>query len=99
MKTFSSAVVPMLLLLGASALKPPVHVPPPVHGPPVSLPPPIDNGCCCCDISIRKISCDRSIPASDCFCAEVICPAGAPTVWIGVPPAPRPTAAYTPAVV
>ncbi|KAH6610767.1 hypothetical protein Trco_000787 [Trichoderma cornu-damae] len=85
MKAPSLAVLP-LLLLGASAVKPP-----PVHGPP-----PIYSGCCCCDISVNQISCDRSIPASDCICAAVVCPSGAPTVWHGEPPLPRPTPTPTP---
>lgn len=79
MKASFFAIVPMLLL-GASAHRPPVHGPRP------------EDACCCCDISKGEISCDRSIPSSDCFCAAVVCPAGAPTVYVGEPPAPRPTA-------
>lgn len=79
MKTLSFALI-SALLLGASAIMPPVRGPPPV-----------DSGCCCCDTSINKISCDRSIPADECVCAQVICPANAPTVWHGVPPPPKPT--------
>lgn len=79
MKSFSLAVVSMLLL-GASAFRPPVRGPKP----------PID-ACCCCDISVNAISCDRNITASDCFCAAVVCPPGAPTIWVGEA-APRPTA-------
>ncbi|GFP52178.1 hypothetical protein TASIC1_0001033000 [Trichoderma asperellum] len=81
MKAAVFAIVPMLLL-GASAYRPPVHGPKP----------PVEDACCCCDISINSISCDRDIPASDCICAAVVCPPGAPTVWHGEPPAPRPTA-------
>ncbi|PTB64264.1 hypothetical protein BBK36DRAFT_1086954, partial [Trichoderma citrinoviride] len=63
------------LLLGVSALR---------------LPPPADSGCCCCDISKGRIDCDLSIPSSECICAQVICPANAPTVWHGQPPAVTP---------
>ncbi|UKZ77836.1 hypothetical protein TrVFT333_005562 [Trichoderma virens FT-333] len=35
--------------------------------------------------ALNRIDCDRSIPASDCFCAQVVCPAGAPTFWHGTP--------------
>lgn len=80
MKTFSLAVVSMLLL-GASARRPPAHGPKP----------PYQDACCCCDISVNSISCDRNITASDCICAAVVCPPGAPTIWHGEP-APRPTA-------
>ncbi|KAL7785530.1 hypothetical protein V8C37DRAFT_317634 [Trichoderma ceciliae] len=82
MKAFSLAALPMLLL-GATAIRPPVH------------PPAINKGCCCCDISIPAISCDRSIPPDECLCAAVVCPREAPTVWHGVPPPPRPTPTTT----
>ncbi|KAL6859631.1 hypothetical protein J3F83DRAFT_316764 [Trichoderma novae-zelandiae] len=72
MKAPSFAVV-SALLLGASALTVPAQ-------------PSADSGCCCCDISKGRIDCDRSIPASECICAQVICPANAPTVWHGTPP-------------
>ncbi|TFB06436.1 hypothetical protein CCMA1212_002127 [Trichoderma ghanense] len=72
MKTPSFALV-SALLLGASALTLPTQ-------------PAADSGCCCCDISKGQIDCDRSIPASECVCAQVICPANAPTVWHGTPP-------------
>lgn len=84
MKASLFAIVPMLLL-GASAKHPPVHGPKP----------PID-ACCCCDISINAISCDSAIPASDCICAAVVCPIGAPTIWHGAPPTPRPTSSDAP---
>ncbi|KAL7950396.1 hypothetical protein V8C42DRAFT_359405 [Trichoderma barbatum] len=76
MKTLSFAAI-SALVLGASALVPPAH-------------PPINPGCCCCDISKGRIDCDRSIPASDCFCAAVVCPAHAPTFWHGTPPQATP---------
>lgn len=49
----------------------------------------IDDCCCCCDISKGAISCTEGIPQSQCFCAAVVCPANAPTIFPGV--APRPT--------
>ncbi|KAK1239733.1 hypothetical protein MKX07_001187 [Trichoderma sp. CBMAI-0711] len=76
MKTASFALV-SALLLGASALTLPPQPTP-------------SSGCCCCDISKGRIDCDRSIPASECFCAQVICPANAPTVWHGTPPPTSP---------
>lgn len=39
------------------------------------------NACCCCDISRNVISCTRSISKDQCFCAAVMCPSDAPTVW------------------
>ncbi|KAM6488016.1 hypothetical protein HDV62DRAFT_384972 [Trichoderma sp. SZMC 28011] len=78
MKTLSFAAAISVLVLGASAL-----AAPPVH-------PPVDNGCCCCDINKNRIDCDRSIPASECVCPQVICPAGAPTFTHGTPPKATP---------
>ncbi|KAJ6446605.1 C2H2 finger domain-containingprotein [Purpureocillium lavendulum] len=54
----------------------------------VALPadPSID-ACCCCDIGRNVISCDSSIKKAECMCAQVVCPANAPTVFDG-PPAP-----------
>ncbi|KAL6810899.1 hypothetical protein GGI42DRAFT_349866 [Trichoderma sp. SZMC 28013] len=82
MKTLSFAVL-SALVLGASALVPPAH-------------PPADSGCCCCDINKNRIDCDRSIPASECICAQVVCPAGAPTFWHGTPPKATPPPAPLP---
>ena len=59
---------------------------------------PQNNGCCCCDISRNVISCDAAILASECVCAEVVCPKGAPTVYTGIqatPPAQAPDTGYT----
>ncbi|KAG6192689.1 hypothetical protein E4U10_004083 [Claviceps purpurea] len=41
---------------------------------------PVD-ACCCCDPSRNVIGCTRSIPKADCFCAAVVCPPSAKTVW------------------
>lgn len=49
--------------------------------------------CCCCDSSLNRIACDYSLLASECVCAAVVCPQGAPTVYIN---GPTPTATTTP---
>lgn len=55
------------------------------------------DACCCCDMSQNAISCTNDIAASDCVCAAVVCPAGAPTVWAdgSKSATPTPTAVVT----
>lgn len=48
------------------------------------------DACCCCDIRQNAISCNTSISASECFCADVACPADATTVWRSEAAAPTP---------
>lgn len=52
--------------------------------------------CCCCDISKPAISCQMRSEAEGYFCAQVACPADAPTVW---PNNDVPTPTSPPAVV
>ncbi|KAF4339593.1 hypothetical protein FBEOM_6506 [Fusarium beomiforme] len=40
-----------------------------------------DGTCCCCDISKPATVCKKDVKPEDCFCAAVMCPAGAPTIW------------------
>ncbi|RKK77623.1 hypothetical protein BFJ69_g6171 [Fusarium oxysporum] len=40
-----------------------------------------DGTCCCCDISKPATVCKKDVKPEDCFCAAVVCPAGAPTIW------------------
>ncbi|KAH6897247.1 hypothetical protein B0T10DRAFT_602592 [Thelonectria olida] len=39
------------------------------------------EACCCCDISSNSIVCEAREKDEGCFCAAVVCPADAPTVW------------------
>ncbi|ODA80097.1 hypothetical protein RJ55_03055 [Drechmeria coniospora] len=41
--------------------------------------------CCCCNVASLQTVC-RMAEAGDCYCAAVVCPEGAPTVWIDSAP-------------
>lgn len=47
--------------------------------------------CCCCDISKQAVSCKLQPESEGCFCALVVCPPGAPTIWPERPAAPTTT--------
>lgn len=51
--------------------------------------------CCCCSIGEGVISCDKRPESEGCFCPQVVCPDGAPTVYERFP---EPTSAPEPQV-
>ncbi|KAH8176444.1 fungal specific transcription factor domain-containing protein [Sarocladium implicatum] len=56
-----------------------------------------DDMCCCCDSSRLITVCNPDIPAKDCFCTLVMCPADAPTITESSPvPTPGPPAPPAP---
>lgn len=63
--------------------------------PPLNSP---NDACCCCDAGRNVISCTRSIAKADCFCAAVVCPANAATVFDDKLPSPTSTTAASPTV-